>query len=77
MRNNNHFSQFESGGSHGSSEISEIISIACSSPFNNAMDPQAFEQAGDLTGIFVGQVLAQHLVREAFEDKLTGEQEAK
>ena len=77
MWNNDQLSQFESRGSHGSSEISKIIAVALSSPFNDPVHPQAFEQAGDLAGIFVRQVLTQHLVGEAFEDKLTVEQEAK
>ena len=73
MWNNNQFSQFESGGSHSSSKISEIIAIAFTRSFNDPMHPQAFEQAGDLTGIFVGPVLTQQLVGETFEDKLTVE----
>lgn len=75
--NNNQFSQFESHGSHGSSEISKIIAITISGTFNDPVHAQAFEQAGDLTGVFVRQVLTQHLVGETFEGKLTVEQEAK
>ena len=77
MWNNNQFSQFESGGGHGTSEISKIIAIAISSPFDDPVHPQAFEQAGDLAGIFVGPVLTQHLVGETLENKLTIEQETK
>ena len=77
MWNNHQCSQFESGGGHGSAEISEIIAIACASSFNQSVHPQAFEQTGDLTGIFVRPVLTQPLVGEAFEDKLTAEQKAK
>ena len=40
------------------------------------MNPESFQQAGDLTRVLVGQMLPQGLVGEALDDKFTVQQEA-
>ena len=75
LRNDDHLTQLQSHGSGLATEVCEVVFVASADLFDDTMDPQAFEQTSNLTGGFVGKILAaQLLVGETADAKLALQQ---
>ena len=72
-----HLTQLQSHGRRLAAEVGQVVLVAFADFFDDAMHPQAFEQAGDLRSRFVREIGAQLLVGETADEELTLEQGAK
>ena len=72
-----HLSQFQGHGSGFTTEIGEVVFVAFADFLDDAMYPQTFEQACDLTGGFVGEIsAAQLLIGKTADEELALQQGA-
>jgi hypothetical protein len=55
LRDDNHLTEFQSHHGHLTAKISEIVFVASTNLLDQAMNPQAFEQARDLSRVLVRQ----------------------
>jgi len=76
-RDHRHLTELKSHGNRLASELSEVIFIVFADLLDDAMDPQARQQACDLVGVPAWEVAAQLPVGETADEELALQQGAK
>ena len=64
------FAQLQGSGDHGLAELGQVVLVGTADLFDEAMQPEAFEQAGHLSASFVGEEPAQGFILHAADVEL-------